>query len=299
VAAPGGQRLRRVRLALAAALCAVPLAAPAQLFTDTESRKAIAAQQQRITELARQNDALRERVVQLDERIGQLETTVKSINLLEIVNQLELLRGEIARLRGQQEVLAHGIDTGQRRQRDQYVDLDTRLRRLEQAAVPAAATVPPVATAPAAAAGSVPGAAPLAGATGPAPAAAAPDAAEQRAYDAAHQLRRIGNFHGAIAGFQGFIQSFPKSRLVAAAQFWIGDSQFNLRDFKSAIASQRQLLAAFPASDLAPDALLNIASSQTELGDTAAARKTLEEVIARFPNSEAAEHAKRRLPRAK
>jgi tol-pal system protein YbgF len=131
------------------------------------------------------------------------------------------------------------------------------------------------------------------------PAAAVDPVAEQRAYDAAHQLRRNGNYAGAITAFQAFVKTYPKSRLAPAAQYWVGDSHFNLREFRVAIASQRQLLATWPDNEKAPDALLNIASSQAELGEAAAARKTLEDLIARHPLSEAAERAKRRLAQRK
>jgi len=118
---------------------------------------------------------------------------------------------------------------------------------------------------------------------------------EQRTYDAAHQLRRIGNFAGAISAFQSFVKTWPKSRLAPAAQYWIGDSHFNLREYRVAMASQRQLIATWPDHEKVPDAMLNIASSQAELGEAAASRRTLEELVARYPLSEAADRAKRRL----
>ncbi|MBY0439425.1 MAG: tol-pal system protein YbgF, partial [Burkholderiales bacterium] len=148
------------------------------------------------------------------------------------------------------------------------------------------------ASAPATGAGGPPGGAN----TAIAPAPSAPDPfLEQRTYDAAHQLRRIGNFAGAISAFQSFIKTWPKSRLAPAAQYWIGDSHFNLREYRVAIASQRQLIATWPDNEKVPDAMLNIASSQAELGDSAAARRTLEELVTRHPLSEAADRARRRL----
>ena len=116
-----------------------------------------------------------------------------------------------------------------------------------------------------------------------------------RAYDAAQNQRRIGNYPAAIASFQNFVAQYPKSPLAHRAQYWIGDSQYNLRDFKSAIASQHKLIAGWSDSASVPDALLNIASCQIELGDSAAARKTLDGLVARYPASDAAEKARRRL----
>ena len=52
--------------------------------------------------------------------------------VVQLLNQVEALNGDISRLRGQIEVLTNEIANAQKRQRDMYVDLDTRLRRIEQ-----------------------------------------------------------------------------------------------------------------------------------------------------------------------
>jgi len=246
----------------------------AQLFGgDETARKQIAEQGKRIEELRQQNALLTERLGRIDETLKGLASSNPA---LELSQQLERLRQEIMQVRGQIEVNANEVQMASKRQRDMYVDLDTRMRRLE---VPAAAG----AVAPAAA-----------GAAVAASEATATDA-EARAYEAAQGQRKIGNYQGAIAGFRNFIAQYPKSTLSHRAQYWIGDSYYNLRDFKNAIASQQRLISAYPDSASVPDALLNIASSQLELGDAAAARRTLDGLIARYPASEAADKARRRL----
>jgi TolA-binding protein len=137
-------------------------------------------------------------------------------------------------LRGQIEVVANNIDVAAKRQRDMYVDLDSRLRRLEQ---PGSGAPPP--SAPGSGAAPAPAASPSA--------SASPD--ESHAYEAAQEQRRSGNYQGAIAAFQGFITQYPKSPLAARAQYWIGDSYYNLRDFRSAIANQQKLMSAYPDAD--------------------------------------------------
>ncbi|MFN7086539.1 MAG: tol-pal system protein YbgF [Burkholderiales bacterium] len=263
---------------LASVACAVMFitavaSARAGLFDDEVARKQILEQQKRIDELKQQNETLLSRLAQVEDG---LKEALRNQPLLDLVAQIEMLRQELKTLRGQIEVLGNNIESVSKQQRDMYVDLDSRLRRLEQ---PASASVPPAATvAPPAAA---------------APAAA--DAAESRVYEAAHNQRRIGNYRGAIVAFQNFLEQYPKSELAPRAQYWIGDSYFNLRDFRNAIASQQKLLNTYPDSASVPDALLNIASSQMELGDAAAARKTMEGLVSRYPSSEAAEKARRRL----
>ena len=267
---------RRLSPALTLASATILLAlAPfghAQLFGgDETARKQIAEQSKRI-------EALRQQNAQLSERLGHIDDTLKGLAAsnpaLELSQQLERLRQEVTQLRGQLEVSANEVQMASKRQRDMYVDLDTRMRRLE---VPAAAG----AVAPAAA--------------GAAAAASEATDVEARAYEAAQGQRKIGNYQGAIAGFRNFLSQYPKSTLSHRAQYWIGDSYYNLRDFKNAIASQQRLISAFPDSASVPDALLNIASSQIELGEAAAARKSMDGLIARYPASEAAEKARRRL----
>ena len=71
------------------------------------------------------------------------------------------------------------------------------------------------------------------------------------------------------ASFNAFVKNYGKSPLAPSAYYWIGNSQFALKDYRAAIATQRQLVAAFPGNPRVPDALLNIATSQFELGEGA------------------------------
>jgi tol-pal system protein YbgF len=263
------------RLACLLALCAglfVTGPAVAGLFDDEGARAMIAEQQKRVDELRRQTDTI-------SARLGKVEEDAKAQPVLAIAGEIEKLREEIRSLRGQIEVLGNSIEGVSKRQRDMYVDLDLRLRRFEQ---PGAAMTP--------------GAAVPAAGDAPRAASAAPVGVDENdAYERAQGQRRIGDYQGAISAFQGFISKYPKSTLAPRAQYWIGDSYFNLRDFRNAIASQQKLIAAYPDSTSVPDALLNLASSQLEAGDAGAARKTMDGLVARYPSSDAAEKARRRL----
>ena len=275
------------------ALFATANAAHAALFDDEEARKRIEATNQRLSMLQRQ----------VEDRLAQLELQAKSGAVADLATQIQLLQGDIAKLRGQIEVVTYELEQSQKRQRDLYVDLDTRLRKIESAAA-AASPAPPDANA--AAAGAPPGGpgAPPGAAAGPAPnvAAATPPprtandgVAEQRAYDAALDLFKRGDYQGAINGFGSFVKAYPRSPLVASAQYWIGNAQYAKRDYRASIATQRQLLKEFPDNSKVPDAMLNIASAQADMGDNAAARRTLEELIAKYPKSDAGTRAKQRL----
>src|SRR4051794_7915011 len=178
-----------VSKALAAALATLALAAaiPARagLFDDEEARRRIEMLRSELAQQGKDNEA----------RIIKLEEQIRGIGVVELVRQLEDINAEIARLRGQIEVLANENQQIQKRQRDLYLDLASRLKRLEGGgAGPAAATSEP-SPPPAAASSGSPGSAGVSPGFGPtAPARTATGAAdparEVKAYDAASNLFR-------------------------------------------------------------------------------------------------------------
>lgn len=263
-----------IRLAAGAFALAAAGLAHAGLFDDDIARK-------RIEEMrAAQEASARETA----ERIGRVEESVRNIGVVELLRQIEMLNAEIARLRGSIEVLANQNEQTQKRQRDFYLDLDSRLKRLEGggASAHAPATAPPVEAA-------------VDTAAVPKAPSKEEQAREIRAYDAASGLFRRNDFASAAEAFRAFLRDFPQSTLAPNATYWIGISQANLKDYNGALATQEGLLARYPQSPKAPDALLAIAAVQSEQGDSGSARNTLEDIIARYPSSEAAGKARTRL----
>jgi tol-pal system protein YbgF len=243
---------------------AVPQGAHAALFGDDE----------KVNQLRAEVEANQKAV---DEKLSKLEAAVADAAdrraILDLAGQLDQLRHDLATLRGQVEVLTNRIEVGEKRQKDLYLDIDTRLRKLEQAQQQAAA------------------AATNAQATGEKPATPA----ETKAYEAALNQFKLGNYPLAISAFEGFLVTYPSSSLAPSAQYWIGNAYYAQRNYKKAIASQEKLLSAWPDSAKAPDGMLNIASSQEASGDRGAARKTLEDLLDKYPTSPAAASAKQRL----
>lgn len=243
-------------------------------------------------ELARQIQALQQIAGSLDARLARLESGgQQNQQLLGMLQEVEALKSELAKMRGQAEVQAHQMDVLGKRQNDLYVDLDQRISDLAKSLKPASAAgagSPEAAPAPVAGA---PSAGPAA-----APSAPQPDPmVESRSYEASLDHFRGANYAGAIAGFKGFLKAYPDSALASNALYWIGYSYFALKDYKSALAHQQKLVAVYPASAKVPDALLNIASNMIALDDMTGARKTLEELVAKHPGTHAATLATRRL----
>lgn len=272
-----------------AAFAAAPAAAG--LFDDEEARRRIEMLRSELSQQGLDNEA----------RIAKLEERIRNIGVVELLQQLEQINAEMARIRGQLEVLAYENQQLQKRQRDFYLDIDSRLKRLEGAAATAPPAVPPTepatAVPPAGAAGfgpAPPGGAP-ADATAPKVPSREDQAREVKAYDAASNLFRRNDFASAIEAFRAFLKDHPGSQLAPNAGYWIGISYANLRDYRNAMAAQEEVLKRYPQSPKAPDALLAIAAIQAEQGDSGSARNTLEDIIARFPGSEAAGKARTRL----
>jgi tol-pal system protein YbgF len=250
--------MRLRSLAVALFLVAALPAAQAQLFADDDARKAILELRQRLATLER---TLQQKDTELTTRLDAAQRAQ-----LDLVNQNDLLKQEVARLRGQVESLANEVATLQKRNRDLYTDLDARLKKLE----PASVTVD--------------------GRT------ATVDRTEQAAYDAALAQFRAGDFKAAIGSFQQFITRHPASAYVPVAQYFIGSAYFGLKDYKASIAAHRVVVERFRDSPRAPEALLAIADSQLQLADRKGANATLMRVIKEYPDSEAAVLARERLP---
>jgi tol-pal system protein YbgF len=331
----------RCVLVTAAMLLSFNVNAAATLSHDSTSapqeiQQGILEQDATLSRLAGDAAQLRSQQENLQDRLSNLLAQADTSSpgnrgVVQLLNQVEALNGELNRLRGQMEVLSNDIANAQKRQRDMYVDLDTRLRRIEQSAGKkdpdtgaaaeqrkqdqvAAAVPPPVtttavppSTAPAPTTAAPPPAATTSAAAPPTTSSSLPpasltatdQAAIQRAYDNAYSNYRLSDYPTAIRGFESFLKSFPKHALAPNSQYWIGDSYLRLRDNRSAIEAERRLLGTYPDSPKSADALLIIGTAESNLGDGAAARKTFEELVSKYPSSESADKAKQRLAKLK
>ena len=249
----------------------------AALFDDEDERKKYRAAQQ---EQSRLQEA----------RIAKLEEVTNQA-IIGLHNQIEELRREFSKLNGQIEVLAYDIKLSQNRQKDFYIDLDSRLRRIEQTNVGSDTNSSVVEGVPVASAAP---AAPLAPAA-PAVSDTVETDAENSDYQEAFNMFKIGRFKGAVSKFKSFNENYPTSELLPSSHYWIGNSYYAMRDFKRAIFVQQELIKDFPDSDKVPDAMLNISSSQKEINYITASQKTLKDLITKYPISEAAKKAKLRL----
>lgn len=250
--------IRLVATGAALASLLVPLQAQAFLGDD-EARRAI-------IELRQRFEASEARQARLAEEARSQGNTGQR-SLLDLANQIEQLRSEVANLRGQNEQLAREVSELQRKQSDVQAGLDERLKQVEPTKISLDGrdfTATP---------------------------------AEQRDYEAAMAVLRRSEFTAAAAAYTGFLGRYPESGYTPSVLYWLGNAQYANRAYKEAIESHRRLMAQFPGHQRVPEGMLAMANSQVEMKDSRAARRTLEDLVKMHPGSEAATVARERLAR--
>ena len=205
-----------------------------------------------------------------------------------LVNRIQNLESQMQQMQGEIEVLQHQLQQMQAAHKDQYIDLDSRLGKLEQAKAAPVASAAPAASAPQASA--APAASAVTQAESPADKAAA-----EKAYNTAFVALRARNYVDSARGFRAFIDKYPHSTLLPNAYYWLGGSYYATGNYKVAQATFQSLVDKFPRSAKTPDAHLKVGFCQFELKDYAAARASLEAVVKAYPGTGVARLAKHRL----
>ncbi len=232
---------------------------------DEDARKEVAELRQRVETLRSEADQkLTDQTRRTLEESAQFRRS-----LLDLQNQIEAVRADSARLRGQNEQLTRDLTDMQRQQKDATQNVEERLRKFEPVKV------------------SVDGRDFLA------------EPVERREFEAALATFRKGDFASAQLVFVDFLKKFPQSGYGPSSLFWLGNAQYATRDYKEAVINFRSLLTLAPDHVRSPEAVLSIANCQVELKDVKGARKTLEDLLKAYPQSEAAVAAKDRLSRLK
>jgi tol-pal system protein YbgF len=117
-------------------------------------------------------------------------------------------------------------------------------------------------------------------------------------YNAALATFRAHEYGQAVLDFLDFIAKHPQHRLVANAQYWIGEAYYVQRDYRQALVEFQKVLDVAPSSPKVPDALLKMGLCHRNLHDLNHARQTWDRVEKDYPRSDAAAKA-RALLRAK
>lgn len=237
--------------------------------------------------------SLAERVARLEQQHndGAQQATLELLNL---VNQLQT---EIQRMNGIQEEQQFRFDELKQQLRDQAMDFDARLERLENTAPTGqgqvsagegSAAAQPQATSA--------GAAEQGQSSSPEPRQEPQDpAAERAAYDLAFEALKNGQYAESARRFQSFLQQFPQGDYAPNAQYWLGESYYVTQNYPIALEAFERLLSRFPNSNKAADALLKVGYCHYEMRNWSEAEASLNRVVQRYPDSTVSRLAQGRL----
>ncbi len=185
----------------------------------------------------------------------------------EFYYQFQALQQEVMQLRGLVEEQAHEIKKLKQQRLDDYLDLDRRLSNLRGGANTAGGmssggpqSTPPVPS--------------IVTGTRPAP------ADELKQYRAAIDLLlKQQDQNGAITALNQHLQTYPKGRYAANAQYWLGEIYLLKGELDQASKWFKTLITEYPGHNKAPDAKFKLAKVYDLQGEKDQARRLLEEVV--------------------
>jgi tol-pal system protein YbgF len=269
-------------------------------------RREVALQSARVANIEKQFDGIDSRVAQIEE----LNRTRGQDEILKL-ETLEEVRAEVARLRGEVEVLNHDFGKSSTDAITQQEDAAFRLLWLEQRADEleksmGLTTPPPPARESIVSpdegsggegSGDEPAEPGLATRDGKKQAGSAdagvtdPDAMLKLA----EEHLAAGREPAAEAVLNRFIESHPKHERVAEAKYRRAEAAFNAKNYAASVLRFQEVIDAHKKSIWAPWAMLRQGEAFEEQGQKANAKLFYEEVVRAWPKSKAATEAKAKL----
>jgi len=122
---------------------------------------------------------------------------------------------------------------------------------------------------------------------------------KDRAYLAAYQTFKDGNYAKARTEFQNFLALYPNSEYSDNAQFWIGECYFFEKNYEQAILEYEKVVKNYPRGSRVAYALLKQGLAFLNLGDKTSSRLLLQQVIKDYPNTNQARIARSKLQEIK
>ena len=214
------------------------------------------------------DDEARARVESLRKQMGEAIINLETLNRnqRDFANQSESLRADLAKIRGQLEVLTYELEAVQRRQKDFYVDLDNRVRKLETAPPPVVETIKK------------------------------PDeAAETRDYEAALAALKNLKYKESADQMGAFIATYPASSLAASAHYFGGYANAQIKNHAKAAELFSKFAATWPNDERVTDALESLVFSLDVLKDSKGAHAALTTLATQYASSDAGKRAQLRL----
>ena len=254
--------------------------------------------------------------------------------LWELYNQVQVLAEEVRHLRGMVESSQNATQQLDRKQKQNYVDLDERLTVVEQTAGLSAAPAQPFGAAdmgresPVSSPEAAPGGAGVADQSDTLPAEAErklpvsgspkvnrPTASrplvkasppplqarlsEKDAYEKVYDRLQAREFAAAKTGFQNFLADYPAGQFAGSALYWLGELSLRQKepDEQQALSYIERLIAEHPDHARIPDALYKQATLKYRQQEVEEAREIFEKILREHPGTTAARLADHQLKR--
>ncbi|HVR80635.1 MAG TPA: tol-pal system protein YbgF [Luteimonas sp.] len=232
-----------------------------------------------------QRASLADRVAALEQQAANNQGNV------DLLNQVTQLKTEVQALRAQLEEVQQLQEQSKQSTRNQYLDLDGRLNRLEGGRLEGGNATSPSAASPSPTATDGDAKPAVYGDAG----ALAKGEGERGAYEAAFDALKAGRYADSASLFQQFLQAYPSGSYAPNALYWLGESYYVTQNYAMAQQQFQTLLDRYPTHDKAAGALLKVGLSQYGLKQMDAAEATLAQVTQRYPGSDPARTADDRL----
>jgi tol-pal system protein YbgF len=104
-------------------------------------------------------------------------------------------------------------------------------------------------------------------------------------YDLAYGYVLHKDYGLAEETFRDFLRKYPSDRLVPEAQYWLGESLFQDKQYRDAAESFLAVSTKYDTAARAADALLRLGQSLAALGEKEAACASLGEVLRKYPRA--------------
>lgn len=117
----------------------------------------------------------------------------------------------------------------------------------------------------------------------------------RRDFESSWRLFDRKDFRAAAGRFREFVKKYPKSRIAANAQYWLGECHYGLKEYDKAIVELDEVRRRYPQSEKVPAALLRQGFAFAELGEKLNARLVLQDVVEKYSQSPEALMAKQKL----
>lgn len=208
----------------------------------------------------------------------------------DMFQQIEELRGTVAKLQGTVEEQQQLIERLQSDLRTRYTDLDQRLEQLSKpAAEPAFPTVVPSEPTPTAQVQPAePNPAPVVIASKPKAELTTEEIERQKtAYLAAYQSFRRDGAAPAIVAMTRFLETFPDSVFAPNAYYWLGEFQLAAEpaNYAKAEANFQRVLKDYSASPKVASAFYKLGTIADLQGDKTTAKSWMTKLLKQFPGS--------------